>query len=146
MPAFEKAIGPLFTNFGLHAWNLFLAADSLVAQRYSFSDGLKLGFHLSCGFPADPGERLRQRVDSLAIRSDLPIRYYSLPELQSITVVVSHGMNHIRLEKVSGGYDRYDIPHRPATRSVLVTLRTMYPTLCRDEGLPTTTIGRVLKS
>jgi hypothetical protein len=146
MAIFEKAIGPFFTGHGLHAWNLFLATDAIVALRYSFSKGLRLGMHLYCGFPPDPGERVRQHPESLVLASDLPIRYYPLTELQTITGVVSHGMNHIRLAKVSGGSDRYDIPKRPATTGILVTLRAMYPIHYREEGVPTTLVERVLKS
>lgn len=145
MSTFECAIGPLLTNSGLHAWSLFLSRDLIVALKYGFADGLKLGLHLYAGFPADPGEPLRRHPASLTLASYLPMRHYPLTELQAITVVVSHGMNHVRLDKSSCEFDRYDIPKRGATGQMLATLRHMYPQLCRDSGIPTTGLGRVMK-
>jgi hypothetical protein len=143
---FEQAIGPVLTNFGLRAWNLLLAKHEIVALPYTFWAGVKLGVHLYCGFPADPGEELRRHLNSLPLSADTPLRYYSIAEVTSISVVVSHGMNHIRIAKAAGGDDRYDIPKRPLTRSFGDTVRTMYPALYQEEGVPTSNLGRVLKS
>jgi hypothetical protein len=146
MSTYERAIGPLLTNSGLRAWSLFLARDALIARPYGFTDGVKLAFHLYCGFPADPGESLRRQPTAVAVSSDAAIRYYSLSEVGGITVVVSAAANQVVIAKAAGGEDRYDIPKRPLTRVFMETLRGMYPALYREQGIPTTPAGRVLKA
>lgn len=146
MPQFKQAVGPLWSNSGLRAWNLLLAHDEIVAQRYRTWDMWKLAFAARTGLVADPGQEWRSHPESVSLQEAGGFRYYTVNDLESILVTVSYGQNSVSLRLKSGRSDRYDIQHRPLTQPIMKVLQTMYPTLYTESGVPTTLLGRLSKS
>jgi hypothetical protein len=145
MSQFESAIGPLWSNWGLRTWNLLLARDEIIAQRYSTWETWKLAIRLHVGVPADPGGTWRENPGSAPLHDGRGFRHYVVSELRSIIVTVSPGGNHVSLSTANGQYDRYEIQQRPLTEHFKQVLQAMYPSLYRESGVPTTLVGRLLK-
>ena len=144
MPNFEKAIGPLWSNWGLRAWNLLLARDEIIAQRYSTLEAWKLALRQHLRVPGGPGEAWRENPGSAPLHDGRGFRHYVVSELRSITVTVSPGGNDVSIASANGRTDRYDIQQRPLTEHFRQVLQAMYPSLYQESGVPTTVVGRLL--
>src|SRR6267142_5840046 len=144
MPQFERAIGPLWSNWGLRTWNLLLAREEIIAQRYSRWESWKLAIRQHFGTPGDPGGMWRENPGSAPLHDGRGFRHYVVSELRSITLTVSPGGNNVSLTSTNGRSDRYDIQQRPLTEHFRQVLQAMYPSLYRESGVPTTAVGRLL--
>src|SRR5258705_76485 len=138
MPQFENAIGPLWSNWGLRAWNLLLARDEIIAQRYSTLEVWKLATRQHLGAPGDPGGTWRDNPGSAPLHDGRGFRHYVVSELRSITVTVSPGGNSVSIISAIDRSDRYDIQQRPLTELFRQVLQAMYPSLYQESGVPTT--------
>ena len=146
MPQFERAIGPLWTNWGIRAWTLLLAKDEFIAHRYTTWETWKLALGMQLGgLVADPGGGWRDEPASAPLHGGRGFRHYVVSEIRSITVTVSHGNNYVSILHSGGRVDRYDIQDRTLTRHFMTVLQSMYPLLYRESGIPSTLVGRILK-
>ena len=137
----HQSIGPLWSNCGLKSWNLFLEPHQVVASPYTTGESCLLLLHMSIGFPADPGATVRNSGrDRRSTECCFPVS-----ELESIAVVVSHGHNKVVLTRLGGETLELNVYHRASTKEWMAVLGTMYPSLYRDVGVPTTALGRFLK-
>jgi len=145
MAQFESAIGPLWSNWGFKVWNLLLAKNEIIGQRYSTWETWKLAIHLQLGVPSDPGRVWRENPRSAPFNNGRGFRHYVVSEVEAITVTVGHGNNHVTITRSNGQSDRYDIQQRPLTQHFMRVLQAMYPSLYRESGVPKTVMGRLLK-
>ena len=100
-----------------------------------------MGLHMQIGVPADPGAVARER-DRERGRAEC---CFPVSELESITFVVSHGNNKIVLAKLGGSKETFNIYQRSSTKEWMAVLRTSYPSLYLEIGVPKTVLGRVAK-
>jgi len=145
MPQFERAIGPVWSNWGLRAWDLLFAKDEIIARRYSTWETWKLAARQHFEVPTDPGGTGLGSPGSSPLHGERGFRHYVVSGLRSITVTVSAGGNNVTIASASGRSDRYDIQHRPLTEQFRQVLQAMYPSLYAESGVPATLAGRLLK-
>lgn len=141
---YKVAIGPLST--GWHSWTILLSEERLTAIAYSPRDLWKLAFNEVIGFPDDPNQSFRKRVNDgleVCIPTNARRKDYELTTIKSICATYRTMRNQIVIESISGELTKYDISDRSSTDAIFNSLKTFYPTKFKEAGKPTTLIGRI---
>ena len=146
---FTAAVGPLWSHGGFRNWNLLLANEGILAWPYRFSESVRLLFCFAIGFPQDPGEAVRQEnasgFEATRALYDRTCQTFLVPDLHSIVMVNRHGANEIQLRQLNGVLHTFHVFRRRSTSDYRSTLEELYPALYKEQGFPTSRLGKVLK-
>ena len=142
-----SVLGPLTSNWQMRAWRLVLCRTELVAWPYTWKEGFRLGFLIELGLGSDPGSVLANgtRDDFRKALLGRDLREYDLNEITKIVVRSRMRSNLIEIHQVSRQIDCYGIMDRYLTNPYREILRKCYPSKYREEGFPTTILGRIIK-
>ncbi|MCH9031425.1 MAG: hypothetical protein IIB00_04110 [candidate division Zixibacteria bacterium] len=144
---YKVAIGPLST--GWHSWTLLLSPETLTAISYSQRDLWKLALNEILGFPKDPYQDFRNKVNDgieVCIPPNTQRRDYELTSIKSVCAKYRSMRNQIIIEGINGELSKYDISDRSSTNAIFDSLKSFYSTKYRELGKPTTLVGRIWKT
>lgn len=144
------SLGPVWSHWGFRNHSLLLTSHDIIDCTYSTRDSIKLGFALQLPLLKDPEESRRQRaIEGKVLEeelSSLGATFYPVDCLREIRVECRWMQNAVVICPNDFDELTYRLYNRHQTDIYRDAFSQLYPQLYREQGFPTSGIGRLFKS
>lgn len=129
----------------MRGWRLLFAEREIMACRYSWKESWRVALEMETGLAPRPEIVPDDSNEFRELLHQPGHRLYRLSEGTFVRLRTRMVRNCIDIGNADGHIDSYAIFDRAATTDYRDFLKETYPTRFREEGVPQSFIGRLLK-